>query len=112
MKREAEAAEVVIVNHHLFFADLALRGAHPARVLPDYEAVVFDEAHQIEDVATEFFSVRVSSVRVARLLGDVERGVRGGEGPLFSLGSTLSMVTLAQKSSERFLLKFICSGDR
>jgi ATP-dependent DNA helicase DinG len=102
MKREAEAAEVVIVNHHLFFADLALRGAHPARVLPDYEAVVFDEAHQIEDVATEFFSVRVSSVRVARLLGDVERAVRGGEGPLFSPSSTLAMVTLAQKSSERF----------
>ncbi|MDQ2643033.1 MAG: ATP-dependent DNA helicase [Myxococcota bacterium] len=102
MKREAEAAELVIVNHHLFFADLSLRGAHPARVLPDYEAVVFDEAHQIEDVATEFFSVRASSVRVARLLGDVERTLRGGEGPLFSPASTLTMVTLAVKSSERF----------
>src|SRR6187549_3583616 len=62
MKRAAARARIVVVNHHLFFADLALRGAHPARVLPDYEAVVFDEAHQIEDVATEFFSVRVSSV--------------------------------------------------
>ncbi|HET9930501.1 MAG TPA: ATP-dependent DNA helicase, partial [Polyangiaceae bacterium] len=61
MKREAAAAQLVVVNHHLFFADIALRGPHPARVLPDYDAVVFDEAHQLEDVATEFFSVRISS---------------------------------------------------
>ena len=44
MKRDAEEARIVVVNHHLFFADLALRGAHPARVLPEYDAVVFDEA--------------------------------------------------------------------
>ncbi|HEX7667984.1 MAG TPA: ATP-dependent DNA helicase, partial [Polyangiaceae bacterium] len=54
MKREAETAQLVVVNHHLFFADLALRGAHPGRVLPDYDAVIFDEAHQLEDIATTF----------------------------------------------------------
>jgi ATP-dependent DNA helicase DinG len=85
-KREAEAAQLVVVNHHLFFADLALRGPHPARVLPDYEAVVFDEAHQLEDVATDFFSVRVSSLRVERLLTEVERALRasGLADPLFA----------------------------
>ena len=104
MKREAEAADVVIVNHHLFFADLALRGAHPARVLPDYEAVVFDEAHQLEDIATEFFSVRVSSVRLLRLLGDVERTTHAGGrgGPLFSDRATTAIVDLARRASDGF----------
>ena len=70
MKREAAEARILVVNHHLFFADLALRGAHPASVLPDYDAVIFDEAHQLEDVATEYFGVSVSSARVARLCSD------------------------------------------
>lgn len=73
MKRDAEAARVVVVNHHLFFADLALRGPHPASVIPDYDAVIFDEAHQIEDVATEFFGLRVSRARLERLLLEAER---------------------------------------
>ena len=75
MKRDAEAAELVIVNHHLFFADLALRGPHPGRVLPDYDAVIFDEAHRLEDIATEFFGVRISETRVERSLGDAERAL-------------------------------------
>jgi ATP-dependent DNA helicase DinG len=76
MRREAEAARLVIVNHHLFFADLALRGPHPGRVLPDYDAVIFDEAHQLEDVATAFFGVRVGEARLARALDDAERALR------------------------------------
>jgi ATP-dependent DNA helicase DinG len=78
MRREAEEAQIVVVNHHLFLADLALRsgprGAH-ASVIPAYDAVVFDEAHQLEDVATEFFGVRVSSARVEALLRDAERSL-------------------------------------
>jgi ATP-dependent DNA helicase DinG len=77
MKRKAEGARLVIVNHHLFFADLALRGNHPGRVLPDYEAVIFDEAHQLEDVATAFFGVRVSETRVARLLRELSAVTEG-----------------------------------
>ena len=72
MKRAADAANIVVVNHHLFFADLALRGAHPGRVIPDYDAVIFDEAHQLEDVATTFFGVRVSEARISRLLREVD----------------------------------------
>jgi ATP-dependent DNA helicase DinG len=78
MRREAESARLVVVNHHLFFADLALRGPHPGRVLPDYDAVIFDEAHQLEDIATEFFALRVSEARVARALDDAERALRLG----------------------------------
>jgi ATP-dependent DNA helicase DinG len=81
MKREAESARLLIVNHHLFFADLALRGPHPARVIPDYDAVIFDEAHQLEEIATDFFGVRVSSARITRLLRDAGRALeRAGAG--------------------------------
>jgi ATP-dependent DNA helicase DinG len=73
MRREAEEAKIVIVNHHLFFADLAMRGPHPGRVLPNYEAVIFDEAHQLEDIATDFFGVKVTSLRFERLAQDLER---------------------------------------
>jgi ATP-dependent DNA helicase DinG len=75
MRQEAERAQVVVVNHHLFFADLALRGPHPGRVLPDYDAVVLDEAHQIEDIATDFFGDRLSSAGLERLLNDSERSL-------------------------------------
>jgi ATP-dependent DNA helicase DinG len=80
MRREAEDAQIIVVNHHLFLADLALRtgprGAH-ASVLPAYDAVVFDEAHQIEDVATDFFGVRISSARVESLARDAQRALAG-----------------------------------
>ena len=80
MRRKAEEARIVVVNHHLFFADLALRGPHGASAIPDYDAVIFDEAHQIEDVITEFFGVRVSSTRIETLLRDSERAFRGSVG--------------------------------
>ena len=70
-RRLAEQAQLVLVNHHLYFADRALRAAHPgARVLPDHDAVVFDEAHQLEDVATEHFGARVSTHALATLVRD------------------------------------------
>ena len=75
MKREAEAARILVVNHHLFFADLALRGAHEGGALPGYDAVIFDEAHQIEDVATDFFGTRVSTSRIETFCRDAERSL-------------------------------------
>jgi ATP-dependent DNA helicase DinG len=75
MKREAEAARLIVVNHHLFFADLALRGPHPGRVIPDYDAVIFDEAHLLEDIATDFFGTRVSRARIEQFLRDSERSL-------------------------------------
>ena len=97
MRREAEEAQIVVVNHHLFLADLALRagprGAH-ASVLPAYDTVVFDEAHQIEDVATDFFGSRVSSARVEALLRDAERAL-GAANALEALTSGPVRTTLA-----------------
>jgi ATP-dependent DNA helicase DinG len=74
MRRRAAEAQLVIVNHHLYFADLALRSQWPeAQVLPPHEVVIFDEAHQIEDVATEFFGLHVSTQRMFALARDLAR---------------------------------------
>jgi ATP-dependent DNA helicase DinG len=78
MRRRAEQADVLVVNHHLFFADLAIR-THRAKsgegVLPKYDAVVFDEAHAIESVATEFFGCQVSNWRLQDLSADALRAL-------------------------------------
>ncbi len=80
MRRAAEEAQLVVVNHHLFFADLALRDApQGGGALPDYDAVIFDEAHQIEDVVTEFFGVRLSTARIETLVRDAERAFRAAK---------------------------------
>ena len=77
MRREAEQAEIIVVNHHLFCADLALRKGRGegdyGSVIPAYDAVVFDEAHQLEDVATNFFGVRASTARIEALTRDARR---------------------------------------
>lgn len=72
-RQNALGADIIIVNHHLFFADLALRGKEWGQVLPDYGAVVFDEAHQIEDIAAQYFGAAVSSFQVEDLVGDISR---------------------------------------
>ncbi len=72
MRARAQDADIVIVNHHLFFADLALRGGEYGQVLPDYGAVIFDEAHLFEDVAAEYFGFQVSSYQLEDLLRDLQ----------------------------------------
>ncbi len=83
VRRRAAAADIVVANHHLFFADLALRaktGGGPD-VLPEHEVVVLDEAHGIEEVASSFFGVSVSLWRAQELCRDLSRACgRSGSG--------------------------------
>ncbi|HYH85031.1 MAG TPA: ATP-dependent DNA helicase [Pyrinomonadaceae bacterium] len=72
MRQRASDADIVIVNHHLFFADLALRGGEYGQVIPDYSAVIFDEAHQVEDVAAEYFGFQVSNYQIEDMLRDLQ----------------------------------------
>jgi ATP-dependent DNA helicase DinG len=74
MHRRAAESDIIIVNHHLFFADLALRqtGGPDAGVLPDFSAAIFDEAHELEDVAGNYFGVSVSNLRFEELARDIE----------------------------------------
>lgn len=73
MRERADGAEVIIVNHHLFFADLNVRGNKYGRVLPDYSAVIFDEAHLIEDIAADYFGFQVSSFQIDELARDTDQ---------------------------------------
>ncbi|HEX5082412.1 MAG TPA: ATP-dependent DNA helicase [Blastocatellia bacterium] len=72
-RQAALESDIVIVNHALFFADLALRDKEWGQVLPDYSAVIFDEAHQLEDIAAQYFGAGVSSYQIDDLLGDISR---------------------------------------
>ncbi|MBU0479600.1 MAG: ATP-dependent DNA helicase [Proteobacteria bacterium] len=73
LRKEAAYSRLLIVNHHLFFSDLALRRYGHAEVLPRYEAVVFDEAHHIEEVATRYFGVSFSHYQAIDLARDIEQ---------------------------------------
>ncbi|MFZ0431999.1 MAG: ATP-dependent DNA helicase [Candidatus Acidiferrales bacterium] len=77
MHQRAQEADLVIVNHHLFFADLAIRHESDfGSILPEYSAVVFDEAHEIEDVASDYFGRQLSSYRFEELARDTETMLR------------------------------------
>lgn len=82
-RANAERAQVVVVNHHLFFADLAMRDTGAA-ILPPYDVVIFDEAHQIEDVATLFFGVQVGTARMERLVRDARRAFAAADGTVLA----------------------------
>ena len=69
-RREAMAADLVVVNHHLFFADVMLRDEGMAELLPACNTVIFDEAHQLPEVATLFFGDTVSTAQVVDLARD------------------------------------------
>lgn len=72
-RRQAGNCRLIIVNHHLFFSDLALKKGGFGELLPRYEAVIFDEAHHLENVATTFFSKSFSQYQLLDLLSDIER---------------------------------------
>jgi len=80
MRRKALESDIVIVNHHLFFADLSIKqqaaGAPDAGILPEAAAVIFDEAHELEDVASQYFGVALSNHRFDELARDTESMLR------------------------------------
>lgn len=80
VKREAQQARIVVVNHHLFFADLAVRSEFGA-VLPEYDTVIFDEAHLLEEVATLYFGIQVSTAQIEELARDAEKLSAANGGP-------------------------------
>ena len=74
MRRAAQEADIVVTNHSLFFSDLMLRGIDPMlAILPDYHAVIFDEAHHLEDVATKTFGVEFSNYRIPSFVNRLRR---------------------------------------
>jgi ATP-dependent DNA helicase DinG len=104
MRRRAAESDVIIVNHHLFFADLAVklqaRAAPDAGILPEAGIVIFDEAHELEDVASSYFGISLSNVRFEELARDLETMLRAKQ----ALNS--SIITAAQTTRERARLFF------
>ena len=103
MRGNAEAAEIVVVNHHLFFADLNVRGNQFGKVIPDYGAVIFDEAHLIEDIASDYFGFQVSNFQIDELVRDTDTL------PISDAVATRDLTKLAARIiglAEQFWLRF------
>ena len=99
MHQRAAESDIIIANHYLFFADLALKQTEYGSLLPDYTAIVFDEAQEIEEVATRYFGLQVSNYRVEELARDTEATLRlkGLESP-----EVLSAVRELRQRSDLF----------
>jgi len=111
MRRKAAESDIIVVNHHLFCADLAIKAAMDrgpdSGVLPDAGVVVFDEAHELEDVATDYFGVSVSNVRVEELLRDVEQTLRRANLPLAQALAASARV----RERSQFFFSLLPPGD-
>jgi ATP-dependent DNA helicase DinG len=96
MRRKALESDLVIVNHHLFFADLAIKqeteGAADAGVLPEAAAVIFDEAHELEEIASGYFGVGLGNPRIEELGRDVELMMRAKQALSSSVQSAIDSV--------------------
>lgn len=111
MHRRAMESDIIIVNHHLFFADLAIKQqaeyAPDAGILPEVGAVIFDEAHELEDVAGSYFGVSVSNSRVEDLCRDVEASLQRNR--MLSAGLSGALKSLRDRSA--FFFALLPQGD-
>jgi len=111
MRRKAMESDIIIVNHHLFFADLAIKlqadGAPDAGILPEAAAVIFDEAHEVEDVAGNYFGISVSNLRLEDLARDVENSMQRHRMLSASLSGALGSV----RERSQFFFSLLPAGD-
>lgn len=103
MQQRAHESDIIIVNHHLFFADLAVKDGEFGGIIPEYAAVVFDEAHELEDVAGQYFGVSVSNHQIRDLCRDVAAVARQKE---FGTQELNGVLERAEQCSEHFFLLF------
>ncbi|HWR36489.1 MAG TPA: ATP-dependent DNA helicase [Clostridia bacterium] len=108
-RRRAFESDIVIVNHHLYFADLAIKQATDASegVLPEAGAVIFDEAHELEEVASQYFGISVSNLRVADLAYDIDAMLR--QSVISSAGLTNAVARMRERS--QFFFALMPPGD-
>jgi ATP-dependent DNA helicase DinG len=99
MRQRALAADLVVVNHHLLCADLAVKEGSYGAVIPEYDTAILDEAHLIEDVATQYFGVQVSSHKLEDLARDLERELKAARLEARELRSEIASL---RNRAERF----------
>jgi ATP-dependent DNA helicase DinG len=111
MRRRAAESDIVIVNHHLFFADLGIKqqaeGAPDAGILPDAGIVIFDEAHELEDVAGSYFGIAVSAARLEELCRDIEASLQRNR--LYTASLSGAIKSLRERSA--FFFSLLPEGD-
>ena len=111
MHRRAQESDIIIVNHHLFFADLGIKQqseyAPDAGILPEVGTVIFDEAHELEDVAGSYFGVSVSNARMEELCRDVEASLQRNR--MLSAALSGSLKSLRERS--QFFFALLPQGD-
>src|SRR5438270_613263 len=111
MHRRAMESDIIIVNHHLFFADLAIKQASDhapdAGILPEVGAVIFDEAHELEDVAGSYFGVTVSNLRIEDLIRDVEASLQRNH----LLSPNIQGATRGLRERSQFFFSVLPAGD-
>jgi ATP-dependent DNA helicase DinG len=101
MRQRAAASDVVIVNHHLLCADAQLRKSAYGEVIPSCPTLVVDEAHQLEDVATQYFGIAVSNYRIDDLVRDVELGLSTFAGRAFTARQIDDIAQATSRVTER-----------
>jgi ATP-dependent DNA helicase DinG len=116
MRRKAQESDIVIVNHHLFFADLAVRqqasGAPDAGVLPEAGAVIFDEAHELEEVASSYFGISVSNQRFEDAVRDTEAMLKKGDGYTNAINTAILVSSQQLRDRARmFFSQLPMTGD-
>ena len=108
-RREALAADVVVVNHHLFFADVSLKDVGMAELLPACNAVIFDEAHQLPETATLFFGEDLSTGQLIELSRDVRAEMLAGAKDVLGLPPLAASL---EKAARDLRLSFPSEGAR
>jgi ATP-dependent DNA helicase DinG len=97
-RKEAAAADVVVVNHHLLFADIELKEGGFAELLPDADIVILDEAHKVPDVASLFFSRSISARQISMFCQDCKQAVQKEASDMLTLTSELEKLEQCQRS--------------
>ncbi len=111
MRRRAAESDIIIVNHHLFFADLAIKmaaeDAPDVGILPDCSAVIFDEAHELEEVASSYFGVSVSTAKIDDFARDVDQTLQREKLSSAAVGSSLRSL----RERAQFFFALLPEGD-
>ena len=92
---KAMEADIVVINHHLFFADMAVKDSGFAELMPDADNYIFDEAHQIPEIASDYFGDSISTKQLVALINDLRLIYRSDIPDMLQLGNTLNKLETA-----------------
>jgi len=108
LRKKAARADIIIVNHHLFFADLMVKRGGFGEIIPRFQAVVFDEAHKIEETAVNYFGESISSGQFQDFAKDVEKETKQKGMP----GGLTDKLNIVRESAERLQKIYALSEDK